>query len=165
MGKYNSLFIVLLFALSSCSTKVFLGKPINLSGKRIAVGLIELARNEKGKTIQKDSICVCTGVTVGTTIASYLQKTGAVVIHIPYDEKTSEMRIYQIADSSQVDYLLTGTGLLHRTGKTDFMEKLNIQLVAVKTREVLMSGSFSGLGVYPEGAAERLGKKMVKKIY
>ncbi len=155
--------IVLLVVLNSCSTKAYLPNPVNLANKRIAVGIIDVGREQKGKTIYNDTVCACIAKTVGETLYPYLQKKGAVIVTIPYEEKTSETRVYTIADSLQVDYLLTGTGHVNRTGKTDFMHQLNIKLVSVRSKEVVLTGSFSGPGVYPAGAAERVGKKMLRQ--
>ncbi len=155
--------ILLLILLNSCATTAYLPKPVSLSGKRIVLGIIDITRDKSGTTIYNDTVCSCVSKTVGETIYPYLQKAGAVIVQIPYEQKINETQINKIIDSLQVDYVLSGTGLLNRTGKADFMHQLNINLVSRKTNEVILTGSFSGPSVYPAGAANRIGKKMLRQ--
>ncbi|MES2372026.1 MAG: hypothetical protein V4557_05560 [Bacteroidota bacterium] len=160
----NILAVTLLFILlNGCATKAFLAQPVSLTGKRIAVGVIDISRDKSGTTIYNDTVCSCISQTVGETLYPYFQKMGAVILKIPYEQRTSEARIHKIADSLQVDYLISGTGLVNRTGKTDFMHQLTINLISRQTQEVFLTGSFSGPGVYPAGAANRVGKKILNQ--
>lgn len=164
MRRYVCFLITTLLFCYGCSTKVYVQKPGTLNGKRIAIGYIDMSRMQKGKTIQNDSICRCVAQTVGETLTPYLNQSGGTVIHIPYDQFTTPGRIYEIADSAQIDLLVTGTGLLERYGKnTDFMRTLNIQLVVVKTKEIVLSGSCSGPSLTAQGSTERIGKQILKK--
>ena len=162
--KKNTFPLVFLLVISvSCSTKTYLSKPGSLAGKRIALEIINIARQKGGKTIYTDSVCVCISQTIAETIYPYLQKAGASIITIPTEQKINESRIYAIADSLHIDYLLSGTGSVERTGKTDFVRELNIKLVSVPTKEIILTGSFSGFSVLPSGAADRIGKKILQK--
>jgi hypothetical protein len=157
----NIVFLFLL--LSACSSKAYLSKQGSLTGKKIALGVINITREKGSKTVYNDSVCACMGQTIAETIYPYLQKAGATIITIPTEQKTSESRINAIADSLQVDYLLSGTGTTERTGKTDYMRELNIKLVSVKSKEIVLTGSYSGFSVLPSGAADRIGKKILKQ--
>jgi hypothetical protein len=162
--KRNNFLLILLSILSgSCSTQAYLIKPGSLAGKRIALGNIDITRMQKKRMIQNDTVCACIKQTVGEKLYPYLQKAGAIIVDLTNEQRTNETRINQAIDSLQVDYVLSGTGFVQRTGSSDFMEQLTLKVIAVKTKEVIATGSFGGPSVTPGGAADRIGKKMLKQ--
>jgi hypothetical protein len=153
--------VFLLVLLCGCSTQAYQSNPNLFAGKRIAWGVIDITREKKGQKINNDTVCVCISQTVAETLYPYFQKAGAEIVKIPNEQRTDEMRIYKVADSLKVDYLISGTGQIHVYGSSDFMQQLNINLESVKKNVVVWTGSFSGPSVTPAGAANRIGKKIV----
>jgi hypothetical protein len=162
MKRKISYIIFVLAIVSGCSTQAYQSSPNLFAGKRIAWGVIDITREKKGQKINNDTVCVCISQTVAETLYPYFQKAGAEIVKIPNEQRTDEMRIYKAADSLKVDYLISGTGQIHVYGSSDFMQQLNINLESVKKNVVVWTGSFSGPSVTPAGAANRIGKKIVK---
>ncbi len=162
MKKNIFLFILFSAAIAGCSTKAFVARPGSLIGKKIALSSIDLTRMQKGKMIQNDTVCACMGQAVAETVYPYLLKSGATIVMFTDEQRSSMQRMRRAADSLQVDYFLSGSGVAQRTGKVDFMEQLNLRLVSLAGNEIIATGSFSGPGVTAAGAAKRIGEKLFR---
>ncbi len=163
MNKSNCLIIIIAcLAIAGCSTKAFVARPGSLTGKRIALASIDITRMQKGKTIQNDTVCACLGQSIEETIYPYLLKSGATIVMLTNEQRSSTQRMRKAADSLQVDYFLSGSGVAERYAKVDFMRQLNLKLVAVTSNEIVATGSFSGTSVTAAGAAKRVGEKIFR---
>jgi hypothetical protein len=159
--------IVLVFMLS-CSTKVIIVDRQKLVGKRIAIG--EMFLNAKNTDTQVDTLCDCVANTIAVQMNPFFMEAGMRVIDLPVSRKhLSRERVKQLIDSLGLDYILIGSGTLNIIGKKPgkqayFIENLSVRIIGSKNLEMIASGEFSGYGVYPQGAAKRLGNKFFTSI-
>jgi hypothetical protein len=150
--------------LAGCSTKTYVSNPQKLQGKRVAVTEIILGTDEKKNKVRTDTLCDCLATTVAESLYPYLQQAGMTVVIIPVTGKPKGAAALRVVDSLQLDYIVSGSGIVQYTGSSAFMHALSLKITDTKTREVLASGNFSGPAVYPAGAASRIGKKLVAQM-
>lgn len=152
----------------SCHTTANVSSGQHLNGKRIGIGEIKLSTDLNNSKNKVDTLCDCIVSSFSSSMNPFFQKTGLVLIDIPGSRKnTSPIVMNQLIDSLHIDYLLVGNGLVQVEGKKHlyyFMHHLSIQIINVKTREVIAVGDFSGPSVYPEGAVKRVCKKLNKSF-
>lgn len=152
----------------SCHTTASISNVKVLSEKRIGIGEIKLSTELNNSRNKVDTLCDCIVSSFSSSLNPFFQKAGLVLIDIPGSRKnTSPTAMNQLIDSLHIDYLLVGNGLVQVEGKKHlyyFMHQLSIQIINLKTREVVAVGDFSGPGVYPEGAVKRICKKLNKRI-
>ena len=162
------LLVILSFLFYSCHTTANLSSGQQLNGKRIGIGEIKLSTELNNSSNSVDTLCDCMVSTVSSSMNPFFQKTGLVLIDIPGSRKnTSPTVMNHLIDSLQIDYLLVGNGLIQVVGKKQqayFMQHFSMQIINVKTREIIAVGDFSGTSVYPEGAFKRICKKLNKRI-
>ncbi|MES2777075.1 MAG: hypothetical protein V4722_23055 [Bacteroidota bacterium] len=165
MPRILFLTAVLSITLFSCTTKAFVQKPAELKGKKIGIGPIKIEATKKGgKLATKDTICLCIGQSAGEAFQPYLQEAGFRVVNLYLKEIMDVNQAYLAADSLQVDYILFGSGTADIQGKYTYMDQLTVKLVNVKTREVVVSGSFTGSATSPIKAAGKIGKKILQQM-
>jgi len=152
----------------SCHTTANVSSGQQLNGKRIGIGEIKLSTELNNSSNTVDTLCDCMVSSVSTSMNPFFQKTGLLLIDIPGSRKnTSPTVMNQLIDSLQIDYMLVGNGLIQIVGKKSpsfFMRHLSMQIINVKTREIIAVGDFSGPSVYPDGAIKRICKKLNKRI-
>lgn len=162
------LFIITSILCYSCHTTASISNVQILNGKRIGIGEIKLSTDLNNSRNKVDTLCDCIVSSFSSSMNPFFQKTGLILIDIPGSRKNSSPIVMnQLIDSLHIDYLLVGNGLVQVEGKKHlsyFMHQLAIQIINVKTREVVAVGDFSGPGVYPEGAVKRICKKLNKRI-
>jgi hypothetical protein len=161
--------LLILLAISSiiagCSTSATVQSSGNLKGKRIGIGAINISFDKMPKKfIPNDSTYYGMSESVKALFIPYLQQAGFNVVDLKVNHKANMAEATRVADSLKIDYVFSGAGLVQVTGKSFFMHKLNVRLTNTNTNEIPMTGSFSGAGVFFEGAVERIGKEMVKKM-
>lgn len=152
----------------SCHTTANVSNLQQLNGKRIGIGEIKLSTELNNSSNTVDTLCDCMVSSVSTSMNPFFQKTGLLLIDIPGSRKnTSPTVMNQLIDSLQIDYMLVGNGLIQIVGKKSpsfFMRHLSMQIINVKTREIIAVSDFSGPSVYPDGAIKRICKKLNKRI-
>jgi hypothetical protein len=152
----------------SCHTTANVSNGQQLNGKRIGIGEIKLSTELNNSSNSVDTLCDCMVSSVSSSMNPFFQKTGLQLIDIPGSRKnTSPIVMNQLIDSLQIDYLLVGNGLINVVGKKSpsyFMHHLSMQIINVKTKEIIAVGDFSGPTVYPDGAIKRICKKLNKRI-
>ena len=161
-------FILSSILFCSCHTTASITNIQTLNGKRIGIGEIKLSTDLTQSRNKVDTLCDCIVSSFSSSMSPFFQKSGLVLIDIPGSRKNiSPVEMNQLIDSFHIDFLLVGNGLVQVQGKKHisyFMHQLSIQILNVKTREVVATGGFSGSGVYPEGAVKRICKKLSKRI-
>jgi hypothetical protein len=159
-------FTILLYA---CSTKVVITDRQKLSGKKIAIGQINLTAFRNNSSIQADTLCECVANSIAEHMNPFFLESGMTVIDIPVNRRyLSREKVRKTIDSVGLDYILIGTGNVHIIGRKPsnqsyFMHNLTMKLIG-KNLELVATGEFSGWGVYPDGAAKRIGKKFLSTI-
>jgi hypothetical protein len=160
--------IIAVFLLHACSTTAHVNSNLHLKGKRIGIGDIKLSTGLNNSKNKVDTLCDCIVSTFSSSMNPFFQNAGFVVIDIPGSRKNmspSEMK--RLTDSLQLDYILVGQGLLDVVGKKHaayFMNHLSIQIIDLKTREIIVTGDFSGTSVSIDGSIKRICKKLNKRL-
>ncbi len=150
----------------SCSTTVQILNPQELKGKKVGVQLLNVSNlnlPKKSKT-GTDTLCSCISQSATNAIYPFLQQSGFIAVPLNLSPKANILEAVEKADSLQLDYVLSGTGIIRFTGTDPFMEQLTIKLISVKTGDIKLSGYFTGSPVRSIPAMERIGKKIVKKM-
>lgn len=160
------LFVLALYAIiAGCSTGATVQSSGKLKGKTIGMVPISVSFEKKPKKFNlSDSLYAAIAQSTKEALIPYLQQAGFKVIDLPLAYNASMDEAIKAAEASKAEYIFTGAGMADATGKSLFMHKLNVRLISLTTSEIAISGSFSGAGVFINGAAERVGKQIVKKM-
>ena len=159
-------FTSLLFA---CSTKVIITDRQKLSGKKIAIGQINLTTMRNNSATLADTLCDCVASSIALNLNPYLSESGMTVIDIPISRRIlSRDKVRKLIDSIGLDYILLGTGSLKLIGRKQtnqdyYMHSLSMKMIG-KNLELVATGEFSGPVVFPVGAAKRIGKNFLSTI-
>jgi hypothetical protein len=166
LGRTNIIVLLLIgFFIAGCSsTKVAIQNAIELKGKRIGIGAIDITAAKKSKRHSTDTVCACTQQSTQQALMPYLQEAGFKVVNLSARSSLDFPQSMRAADSLHLDYVLTGVGLVDIVGSSTFMQQLTIKVVSVNTREIVLSGSFSGTSIRPVKAAGKLGEQIAKKM-
>ena len=166
LGRTNIIVLLLIgFFIAGCSsTKVAIQNAIELKGKRIGIGAIDITAAKKSKHHSADTVCACTQQSTQQALMPYLQEAGFKVVNLSAQSSLDFPQSMRAADSLHLDYVLTGVGLVDIVGSSTFMQQLTVKVLSVNTREIVLSGSFSGTSIRPVKAAGKLGEQIVKKM-
>lgn len=162
MLRLNFLFLLAAFTFANCSSTVSVQDNIAAKGKRIGMGNFKIEPMKK-KGTATDTVCACVGQSIQGTLTPYLQEAGFSIVTLPLTHKTTLLETMHIADSMQVDYIMTGVGLVDIQGSNSFVRELSVKAVN-QSGEVVLSGSFTGVGTGPAKAAGKIGKQLLKKL-
>jgi len=158
--------LISLLLFYSCSTsKAYVQNPLELKGKKIGIGSFEIGAAKKGKGVDSnDTVCVCVGQSVTEALSPYLQQSGMRVVNLSNNAKMDVSEAYSRADSLGADYILFGSGIIHYYGKSTYADELTIKLVNTKTREVVLTASYTGGVASPVKAAGKMGEKILQQM-
>lgn len=166
--QYGFFTAICVFLLYACSTSAYVNNPQHLKGKRIGIGEIKLSAGLNNSKNKVDTLCDCIISTFSSSMNPFFQKAQFVVIDIPGSRKNmSPSEMNRLTDSLKLDYILVGNGLLDVVGKKHasyFMKHLSIQIIDLKTREIVATGDFSGTSVSIDGSIKRICKKLNKRL-
>lgn len=152
-----------IFFASCSSTNVSVTDTLKPDGKKVGIATLEIVERKKGNNFKSDSVCTCIAQSINHALIPYLQQAGFTVFNLNANERTPDSLITLIS-SLNLDYTVTGTGIVHSLGKSTFVDQLSVQLQSLKTGEVIASASFSGTSIRPARAAQKIGEGLVKKI-
>lgn len=151
------------FLVACSSSKVTVQQKIVTVNKRIAIGNIDIQSLQKS-TARRDTLCACIPKQIKQLFIPYLQQAGFIVIDLPADKNESQSRFIEKADSLHLDYILSGTGLVNTVGSSVFVEQMTVKIADLKTGEIAVSSSFSGVSTRPKKAVDNIGKKMLAQL-
>lgn len=166
MKQAKSIFLLhaLLWVLAGCSSAtVSVQKDAAVKGKKIGIGTITLESVKKKRS--SDTICTCIAQNTRELFIPYLQQAGFTVINLSLPAKPTQAEMVILCDSLQLDYLLTGSGMVSIVGNSTFMEELGTKIMAVKTGEVIASASFSAISIRPPRAVKKICNKLIKELH
>jgi hypothetical protein len=162
MQRLCFLLLLAAFIFTSCSSAVSVQNNATANGKKIGIGNFNIQAIKK-KGAKTDTVCACVAQTIQKTLLPYLQQAGFTVISLPLTSKTTPLETLHIADSLQVDYIMTAVGLVDIQNSYSFVRELSVKVMN-QAGETAMSGSFSGVATGAETAAGKIGKQLVKKL-
>jgi hypothetical protein len=158
------LLLIAFFVAGCSSTKVAIPNANELKGKRIGIGAIDITAAKKSKHHSTDTVCACTQQSTQQALMPYLQEAGFKVLNLSAQSSLDFSQSMRAADSLHLDYVLTGVGLVDIVGSSTFMQQLTVKVLSVNTREIVLSGSFTGTSIRPVKAAGKLGEQIAKKM-
>ncbi len=165
MKKQLLIILAIAFLVTACSTGATIQSSGKLKGKRIGIGAINISFEKMPKKfVPNDSTYHAMSESVKALFIPYLQQAGFNVVDLQVARGANMAEATRIADAQNINYIFSGAGLVQVTGNSFFMHKLNVRLTNTSTNEISMTGNFSGAGVFFEGAVDRIGKEMVKKM-
>jgi hypothetical protein len=163
MQRISFLFLLAAFSLTSCSSSVSVQDHVPAKGKKIGIGNFKMQSSRRSDGAKGDTVCACVSQSIQKTLLPYLQQAGFNVITLPLTSKTTAIETLHIADSLQVDYIMTAIGLVNIQGSSTFVRELSVKAVG-QSGEVAFSASFTGVATGAETVAGKIGKQLVKKL-
>lgn len=154
--KLSFLFSILL--LCSCSTNLFVSENIDFKGKKVAIYQIDLKNCENTEPATNASKMQT------EALYPYLVGAGFQVYNVQLDKALNLNEAIKMTESLKLDYLIMGNGTISKHKQSTFVRTLTLNFINTKTLSTDISGTFYGAGVQTEGAAKRIGKKLIHKL-